>query len=100
MSLPKLFSPTRLGNLVLQHRIVLAPLTRFRALEGHVPDVRLTKEYYSQRARCPGTLLIAEATLIAEKAGGGYNGPGIWNDEQIIAWKQVGLNPSNTYSFF
>jgi 2,4-dienoyl-CoA reductase-like NADH-dependent reductase (Old Yellow Enzyme family) len=37
----------------------------------------------------PGTLLITEATFIAQEAGGYRNVPGIWNEEQIAAWKQV-----------
>lgn len=45
--------------------------------------------YYSQRSTVSGTLLIAEATLIAAKAGGRYNIPGIWNNEQARAWREV-----------
>ncbi|KAJ7512703.1 FMN-linked oxidoreductase [Mycena galericulata] len=46
-------------------------------------------EYYAQRGSVAGTLLIAEATLIAKKAGGFRNVPGIWSPEQIAGWKQV-----------
>jgi NADPH2 dehydrogenase len=46
-------------------------------------------EYYSQRGSARGTLIITEATLIAEKAGGLDSVPGIWNEEQINAWKEV-----------
>ena len=37
----------------------------------------------------PGTLLITEATFIAQEAGGYRNVPGIWSEEQIAAWKKV-----------
>ncbi|KAF8890996.1 hypothetical protein BD779DRAFT_1671122 [Infundibulicybe gibba] len=47
------------------------------------------KEYYTQRASTPGSLLITEATLIAAQAGGYVNVPGIWSQPQIDAWKQV-----------
>ncbi|KAF7377291.1 putative inactive dehydrogenase EasA [Mycena sanguinolenta] len=47
------------------------------------------REYYTQRASVPGTLLITEATFIAPKAGGIPNAPGIWSEEQIAAWKQI-----------
>jgi NADPH2 dehydrogenase len=69
---------------------VLAPLTRFRATRSeHVPVVSLVKEYYEQRGSVPGTLLVSEATFIAPEAGGYSYVPGIWNSDQIKAWKQV-----------
>ena len=57
---PKLFTPVQIGDLHLDHRVVLPPLTRMRAAEGAVPS-DLMVEYYSQRASADG-LLIAEAT--------------------------------------
>jgi NADPH2 dehydrogenase len=33
----KLFLPLKVGNNTLQHRLVMAPLTRFRASDTHVP---------------------------------------------------------------
>lgn len=85
-----LFTPLKVGRVQLSHRIALAPLTRFRNDETtHAPIVPLVKEYYSQRASEPGTLLISEATLISPQAGAYTYAPGIWSDEQIAAWKQV-----------
>lgn len=85
-----LFTPLKVGRLQLSHRIALAPLTRFRNDETtHASIVPLVKEYYSQRASEPGTLLISEATLISPQAGAYTYAPGIWSDEQIAAWKQV-----------
>ena len=74
----------------LQHRVVLAPLTRMRANDQHVPSP-LAPEYYAQRASVPGTLLISEGTFPAAQAGGLNNVPGIWSEEQIAAWKPVSL---------
>ncbi|KAF8997285.1 hypothetical protein BDQ17DRAFT_1248838 [Cyathus striatus] len=89
-STPALLQPIKVGALDLSHRVVLAPLTRFRAgKKTHVPVVPLVKEYYTQRATKPGTLLVTEATIIAPKAGGFDNSPGIWSKEQISAWKEV-----------
>ncbi|KAF8057172.1 hypothetical protein FPV67DRAFT_582237 [Lyophyllum atratum] len=87
---PLLFQPIKIGNIALQHRLVLAPLTRYKSTKSaHVPVVRLMKEYYSQRSSVPGSLLITEATFIAAKAGGYPNIPGIWSEEQTRAWKEV-----------
>ncbi|KAL0961059.1 hypothetical protein HGRIS_006047 [Hohenbuehelia grisea] len=88
-TLPKLFQPIKVGQIELQHRVALAPLTRMRTDTDHVPLLPTVLEYYQQRGRTPGTLLISEATLIAAKAGGYTNVPGIWSDAQISAWKQV-----------
>ncbi|KAI1842524.1 hypothetical protein JX265_012664 [Neoarthrinium moseri] len=88
MSPSRLFQPLKVGNATVQHRIAMAPLTRFRADENHVP-LPFVKEYYAQRASVPGTLLVTEATLISKQAGGYPNVPGIWSKEQIAAWKEV-----------
>ncbi|KAJ7737106.1 FMN-linked oxidoreductase, partial [Mycena metata] len=85
----KLFEPFKIGTTVLQHRVVLAPLTRYKASETHVPYLPLVAEYYAQRASRAGTLLISEGTFIAARAGGLSHVPGIWSPEQITAWKSV-----------
>ena len=88
-STSKLFQPIQLGNITLQHRVVMAPLTRYRANKMHT-HTDLAVQHYSARASIPGTLIISEATFIAHKASGGsFNAPGIWSDEQISAWKRA-----------
>lgn len=84
----KLFSPVRVGSSELEHRIAMAPMTRYRASSDHVPS-RLTAKYYAQRAAIPGTLLISEAAYVSYRAGGYGYVPGVWNAEQLAAWKQV-----------
>ena len=89
MSSSRLFTPLKVGNVTLQHRVVMAPLTRYRSTKkAHVPH-DFVKTYYGQRASTPGTLLITEATLIAPQAGGYDHVPGIWSDDQIAAWQKV-----------
>ncbi|KFY74654.1 hypothetical protein V499_05317 [Pseudogymnoascus sp. VKM F-103] len=85
---PPLSSPMRIGNSELKHRVVMAPLTRYRADENHVP-LEMVVEYYAQRASVPGTLIITEATFIAPEAGGFSCAPGIYNDAQVQAWQKV-----------
>jgi NADPH2 dehydrogenase len=84
----KLFTPLKIGNVQVQNRIVMAPLTRYRADDNHVPST-FAAEYYSQRASVPGTLLITEATFISPQGGGYANVPGIYNSAQIKAWKGI-----------
>jgi NADPH2 dehydrogenase len=68
--------------------IMLTTITRFRASDEHV-ILPMAAEYYGQRACVPGTLLITEATFIDEQYGGYPNVPGIYNQQQIDAWKKV-----------
>lgn len=86
MSTQAIFTPIKVGGHKLQHRVVLAPLTRFRATVEGVPTDLLT-EYYKQRTT-DGGLLITEATGITQ--GAAYpKAPGIYTKEQIEAWKKV-----------
>lgn len=85
----------------LQHRITMAPLTRYRGNEQHEPR-DLVATYYEQRATRPGTLLISEATFISPAAGGYDYVPGIWNEGQIQSWKKVidAVHKHNSYFYF
>lgn len=82
-----LFDPIRLGAIDAPNRIVMAPLTRGRSSDGHVPITDLKAEYYSQRASAG--LIIAEATGISQEGLGWPSAPGIWSDAQVEAWKPV-----------
>lgn len=84
----RLFKPIKVGTSLLQNRVVMAPLTRFRADKDHNPSP-YAKEYYEQRASVPGTLLITEATFVSGQAGGYPNIPGIWSQSQIDGWKDI-----------
>ena len=89
MAEPRLFKPLKIGNVEVQHRIGMAPLTRLRATNDRVP-VPLMKEYYGQRASVPGTLIVTEGTLISPSACGGFtNTPGIWSKDQVAAWRTI-----------
>ncbi|KAG1742294.1 uncharacterized protein EDB91DRAFT_1236950 [Suillus paluster] len=83
-----LFSPIRVGNMNLQHRVVLAPLTRNRAHADHVPGPQ-APAYYSQRGSIPGTLLVTEGTFISQNAGGYDHVPGIYTEAHVEGWKKV-----------
>jgi N-ethylmaleimide reductase len=85
-SISPLGTPVKLGALELKNRVVMAPLTRMRAVAGEVSHP-LAKTYYSQRAGAG--LIISEATQIS-RLGQGYPAtPGIFSDEQTQGWKEV-----------
>ncbi|KAF2287146.1 hypothetical protein GH714_038422 [Hevea brasiliensis] len=81
-----LFSPYKMGKFSLSHRVVLAPMTRCRALNG-IPNAALV-DYYTQRST-PGGFLITEGTLVSPAAPGFPHVPGIYTEEQAEAWKRV-----------
>ncbi|OQU96930.1 hypothetical protein CLAIMM_02941 [Cladophialophora immunda] len=88
MAESRLFTPMKIGNIEIKHRIVMPAVSRMRATDDHVPtDMML--EYYSQRAAMPGTLIITEANLLSAEHSGYTNAPGIWRPEQITAWKKI-----------
>ena len=81
----KFLEPYTLGPLTLKNRIVMAPLTRNRAINT-VPRA-LHATYYAQRAGAG--LIISEATQVAPIGQGYPDTPGIHSDEQVAAWQNV-----------
>jgi N-ethylmaleimide reductase len=88
MNFPSLFSPLQVGPYRLQHRVVMAPLTRMRADRSSFAQRALNAEYYGQRAT-PGGLLIAEASPVMVTGRGNPGTPGIYSDAQIAGWRGV-----------
>eukprot|EP01129_Flabellula_baltica_P005700 TRINITY_DN207_c0_g1_i1.p1 TRINITY_DN207_c0_g1~~TRINITY_DN207_c0_g1_i1.p1 ORF type:complete len:367 (-),score=102.02 TRINITY_DN207_c0_g1_i1:10-1110(-) len=82
-----IFTPHQMGDLTLKNRIAMPPLTRGRSSPVGVPETDLKKEYYRQRADLG--LIISEGVQVSPQAYGWRNGPGIWTEEQVEAWKPV-----------
>lgn len=81
-----LFTPLKLGALDVPNRIFMAPLTRCRAGDEHVPNA-LMAEHYAQRASAG--LIIAEATMAIEGNSAFWKEPGIYSAKQIAGWQRV-----------
>lgn len=81
----KLFSSCDLGGITLKNRIVMAPMTRSRAI-GNVPN-DLMAEYYG--ARAGAGLIITEGTSPSPDGLGYARIPGIYSDAQVAGWKKV-----------
>jgi N-ethylmaleimide reductase len=86
MSEVGLFTPGRIGELELPNRIIMAPMTRSRALPGGVPS-EIAIDYYTQRASAG--LIISEGTAPSAVGLGYARTPGIYTAEQIAAWKRI-----------
>ncbi|MFT5232717.1 MAG: N-ethylmaleimide reductase [Candidatus Krumholzibacteriia bacterium] len=81
-----LFDENKVGDLTLKNRVVLAPLTRSKAGTERVPNA-LMAEYYQQRAGAG--LVITEATTVSPQGNGYVNTPGIYTEEQSLAWRPI-----------
>ena len=88
MNFPSLFSPLKIGPYQLQHRVVMAPLTRMRAEKPSLAPRPLNAEYYAQRATSGG-LIIAEASPVMATGFGSPGVPGIYTEQQIAGWRKV-----------
>lgn len=81
----RLFDTHRLGELVLDNRLVMAPMTRARCVDT-IPNAD-TAEYYRQRATAG--LIVTEGTPISPEAQGYVYVPGIWSPAQVAGWRTV-----------
>jgi N-ethylmaleimide reductase len=80
-----LFSKTNLGVIELKNHMVMAPMTRSRAI-NNIPNALMT-EYYAQRSEAG--LIITEGTSPSPNGLGYARIPGIFSSNQIKGWKNV-----------
>jgi N-ethylmaleimide reductase len=93
----KLLMPYISESLSLKNHLVMAPMTRSRAI-GNIPNA-LMAEYYSQRKGAG--LIITEGTAPAPEGLGYPRIPGIFSAEQIEGWRVVtqAVHQNNTKIF-
>ncbi|WP_420149313.1 alkene reductase [Spirosoma sp.] len=81
----KILTPFTKGGLSLKNHLVMAPMTRSRAIDN-LPNA-LMAQYYGQRTGAG--LLITEGTAPTPEALGYPRIPGIFSSDQIDGWKTV-----------
>lgn len=81
----QLFSEIPFGPIRLKNRVVMAPMTRSRAI-GNVPN-ELMAAYYAQRAEAG--LIVSEGVAPSPNGLGYPRIPGLFNSEQVAGWKTV-----------
>jgi N-ethylmaleimide reductase len=88
MSTPsKLLEPFKLGPITLPNRLVMAPLTRNRAVPPSMVPGPLAAEYYGQRASAG--LLVTEASQVSQQGQGYQDTPGIYSKAQVEGWRKI-----------
>ena len=85
MKKANLLSNVTIHGMEFSNRIVMAPMTRCRAI-GNLPNDLMVK-YYQQRSSAG--LIITEGNAPSPNALGYARIPGIFSQEQIIAWKKI-----------
>lgn len=88
-SVQSLLTPTRIGDIAIANRVVMAPLTRCRSDEaaGDLPGSAMNVEYYRQRSNAG--LIISEGTQVSPQGKGYMATPGIYSAEQVEGWKAI-----------
>lgn len=81
-----IFAPFQMASLNLENRLVMAPMTRSRALPDGTPGVTAA-EYYSQRASIG--LIITEGTQPSDDGQGYMATPGVYTDAHVEGWKKI-----------
>lgn len=88
MSTSKLFSEYKLGSITLKNRVVMAPMTRSRAIDN-IPNA-LMATYYGQRSEAG--LIITEGVSPSPNGLGYSRIPGAFSEAQTAGWKQTAEN--------
>lgn len=84
-----LFSPVTLRSLTLRNRLWVSPLCQYsvEAQDGVPTDWHLV--HLGSFARGGAGLVMAEATAVVPEGRISPRDTGIWNDEQVTAWRRV-----------
>lgn len=85
MKKDQLFIPVKIGSIELRNRIVMAPMTRCRAIKN-IPN-ELMREYYKQRSSAG--LIITEGTSPSPNGLGYARIPGIFSEKHVEGWKKT-----------
>lgn len=84
---PAAFTPFKIGNLEVPNRIVMSPMGQYSAENGLVTDWHLI--HYGARATGGVGLILTEMTAVSETARITLGCAGIYNEDQILAWKKI-----------
>jgi N-ethylmaleimide reductase len=87
IALPELFAPIKIGAIECKNRVLMAPLTRCRALPENDAPHDLNVEYYRQRAGAG--LIISEATQVLPQGKGYVRTPGVYSAAQEAGWSNI-----------
>jgi len=82
-----LFTPLQLRDLTIKNRIWVSPMCQYSATDGVVGDWHLM--HLGSFATGGAGLVIAEASGVVPEGRISVSCPGLWNEEQVVAWRRV-----------
>ena len=85
-TLPMLL-PLQARSLTLKNRIVVSPMAMYSAVDGVPQDFHLV--HLGARALGGAALVFAEMTCVSPEGRITPGCPGLWTDEQALAWKRI-----------
>ncbi len=81
-SFPNLFSPIKIGNLLLKNRLAMAPMSLNYSTEtGKVVQRQI--DYYVERARGGIGLIVSESNYVSPEARGAARRVGLYSDDMV-----------------
>ncbi|PCG13108.1 bifunctional salicylyl-CoA 5-hydroxylase/oxidoreductase [Sphingomonas adhaesiva] len=86
-AVPPMFTPLRLRGMELANRIVVSPMAMYSAADGVPNDFHLV--HYGARALGGAALVYTEMTCVSPEGRISPGCPGMWNEEQMLAWRRV-----------
>src|SRR5687768_7798274 len=87
MASPTLFEPFSLRSLTFRNRIGVAPMCQYSAAEGVPNEWHFV--HLGSRAVGGAGLVISEATAVAAIGRISAGDTGLWNDDQVAAWRRI-----------
>lgn len=84
---PPMFTGYTLRDLTLQNRMVLAPISQYRATEGAIGDWHAV--HYGERAKGGAGLLVTEALAVSAEGRATPGDAGLYDDAQVAGWTKV-----------
>ena len=85
--MPHLFDPITLRGTTFANRIWVSPMCQYSARDGVVGDWHMA--HLGSFATGGTGLIVAEATGVVSEGRISIGCPGLYNDEQIAAWKHI-----------
>ena len=82
-----MFTPFRLRDLTLANRVVVSPMSQYSAVDGMPNDWHFV--HLGTRAVGGAGLVFAEMTDVSPEGRISPGCPGLWSEEQAIAWKRI-----------
>ncbi|QIZ35507.1 NADH:flavin oxidoreductase/NADH oxidase [Saccharopolyspora sp. ASAGF58] len=82
-----LFEPIKLRDVVIRNRVWVSPMCQYSATDGVPDDWHLV--HLGQFATGGAGLIISEATAVVPEGRISPQDTGLWNDEQVAAWRRI-----------